>query len=94
MADSPSTVVPWFCPPQGGISGCPGAEISYGWPLPHTPPKCGCGEAFSADHAYELICRCGGYPTLRHNEVRDLVASFLTEVCPNVSTEPCDITHY
>ena len=52
--------------------------LRYGWPLPHTPPKCVCGEAFSADH--ELICRRGGYPTLRHNEVRDLVASFLTEV--------------
>ena len=60
--------------------------LRYGWPLPHTPSKCVCGEAFSADH--ELICRRGGYPTLRHNEVRDLVASFLTEVCPNVSTEP------
>ena len=60
--------------------------LRYGWPLPHTPPKCVYGEAFSADH--ELICRRGGYPTPRHNEVRDLVASFLTEVCPNVSTEP------
>ena len=60
--------------------------LRYGWPLPHTLSKCGCGEAFSADH--ELICRRDRYPTLRHNEVRDLVASFLTEVCPNVSTEP------
>ena len=84
MADSHPTVVPWFCTQQGGISGCPGTEIWVA--TPHTPPKCVCGEAFSADH--ELICRRGGYPTLRHNEVRDLVASFLSEVCPKVSTEP------
>ena len=41
--------------------------------------------AFSADH--ELICRRGGYPTRRHNKMMDLVASFLTELFPNVSTE-------
>ena len=35
MADSPPTVVPWFCPPQGGISGCPGAEIWVATP-PHS----------------------------------------------------------
>ena len=72
---------------KGAFRDALGLALRYGWPLPgHTPPKCMCGEAFSADH--ELICRRGGYPTLRHNEVMDLVASFLTEVCPNVSTEP------
>ena len=60
--------------------------LRYAWPIAHTPSKCVCGEHFSPDHA--LICRQGGYPTLRYNEVRDLVASFLTEVCPSVSTEP------
>ncbi len=30
----------------------------------------------------------GGYPTLRHNEIRDMTAQLLTEVCPNVATEP------
>ena len=30
----------------------------------------------------------GGFPTMRHNEIRDMTASLLTEVCHNVATEP------
>ena len=30
----------------------------------------------------------GGYPTLRHNELRDFTAEFLSEVCAVVCTEP------
>ena len=30
----------------------------------------------------------GGLPTLRHNEIRDLAAELLREVCHNVSVEP------
>ena len=30
----------------------------------------------------------GGFPTIRHNEIRDITASLLTEVCSNVATEP------
>ena len=30
----------------------------------------------------------GGFPTIRHNEIRDITASLLTEVCNNVATEP------
>ena len=29
----------------------------------------------------------GGVPTVRHNEIRDLTASLLTEVCHNVAVE-------
>ena len=35
-----------------------------------------------------MICHMGGFPTIRHNEIRDLTASLLTEVCSNVATEP------
>ena len=35
-----------------------------------------------------FICKYGGYPTLRHNEIRDLTSSLLKEVCPSVSVEP------
>ena len=38
------------------------------------------------DHA--LSCSHGGLPTLRHNELRNLTASFLSEVCTNVAVEP------
>ena len=37
---------------------------------------------------HALSCTRGGFPTLRHNEVRDLTASMLSEVCSNVSIEP------
>ena len=30
----------------------------------------------------------GGYPSIRHNEIRDLTAELLTEVCHFVSIEP------
>ena len=35
-----------------------------------------------------LSCARGGYPSIRHNEIRDLTAHLLTEVCHCVSTEP------
>ena len=47
---------------------------------------CICGTKFDVDHA--LICRTGGFTIQRHNELRDLTASVLTDVCHNVSTEP------
>ncbi len=31
-----------------------------------------------------MIC----LPTIRYNEIRDITASLLTEVCHNVATEP------
>ena len=60
--------------------------IRYGWELSQVPSSCVCGNAFTIDHA--MICRHGGYPTLRHNEIRDLTASLLSEVCSDVQTEP------
>ena len=35
-----------------------------------------------------MICPTSGFPTIRHNEICDLTASLLTEVCHNVSVEP------
>ena len=30
----------------------------------------------------------GGYPSIRHNEIRNLTAELLSEVCHSVSVEP------
>ena len=60
--------------------------LRYGWPLQRTPSHCACGAAFSVDHA--LSCPKGGLPSLRHNEIRDLTARLLTEVCHQVQVEP------
>ncbi len=40
----------------------------------------------SIDHA--LSCPNGGFPSIRHNEIRDLTANLLTEVCSDVCIEP------
>lgn len=60
--------------------------LRYGWPLQHLPQHCACGQPFSVDHA--LICRCGNYVIHRHNQLRDLTAGLLREVCTDVSIEP------
>ena len=41
---------------------------------------------FTVNHV--MICHMGGFPTIHHNEIRDITASLLTEVCNNVATEP------
>ena len=38
------------------------------------------------EHA--LSCAKGGYPSIRHNGIRDFTAHLLTEVCHNVAVEP------
>ena len=35
-----------------------------------------------------MTCHLGGFLTVRHNDIRDITASLLTEVCHNVATEP------
>ena len=60
--------------------------LRYNWPLSHIPTSCACGSKLSIDHA--LSCPKGGFPSIRHNEIRDLTANLPTEVCNNVCTEP------
>ena len=61
-------------------------SLRYGWQPLHTPSTCPCGTNFTVEHA--LSCPKGGFPTLRHNEVRDLTANLMTEVCNDVCIEP------
>ena len=35
-----------------------------------------------------LSCPFGGFPSIRHNELCDITAAFLSEICRNVSIEP------
>lgn len=37
---------------------------------------------------YRRTCSFGGYPTLRHNEIRNLTANLSSEVCHKVSISP------
>ena len=60
--------------------------LRYGWQPPKLPDRCPCGASFTIDHS--LSCPTGGYPTIRHNEVRDLFSEMLQEVCYDVQREP------
>ena len=47
---------------------------------------CVCVKNLNVEHA--LTCPTGGLPMLRHNDISDLTADLMTEVCNNVCTEP------
>ena len=61
-------------------------RLRYAKPLTNIPRNCACGKANSIDHA--LSCKKGGFVSLRHNQVRDLEAGMLNEVCRDVKVEP------
>lgn len=60
--------------------------LRYGWKPSRLPTHCVCGCNFSVEHAFS--CPSGALPSIRHNDIRDLTAKLLTEVCPNVAVEP------
>jgi len=60
--------------------------LRYGWLPSGLPARCVCGQSFTVDHA--MNCATGGFPTLRHNELRDFTAAAMSEVCHNVAIEP------
>ena len=39
-------------------------------------------------YEHALSCPKGGFPSIRHNEIRDLTANLLTEICNDVRVEP------
>ena len=61
-------------------------RLRYGWSIPGTPKHCACGQLNSVDHI--LICKKGGYVTMRHNVLRDTEAKLMEKVCKDVRTEP------
>ena len=50
------------------------------------PPPAHVESLFTVEHT--LSCPLGGFSSIRHNEIRDLTANLMTEVCHNVSIEP------
>ena len=60
--------------------------LRYDWTPSEMPSMCTCGSKFSVEHA--LSCARGGFPSIRHNEVRNLIATLLTQVCHDVCIEP------
>ncbi|KAG0711346.1 hypothetical protein GWK47_020786 [Chionoecetes opilio] len=60
--------------------------LRYGWPVEGLPKTCVCGDPNNVDHT--MTCKKGGFVCIRHDEVRDLTASMLREVCRDVTTGP------
>jgi hypothetical protein len=53
----------------------------------NAPRKCVCGESNTVNHL--LICKKGGYVSLRHNSLRDVIAELMKNAgCKDVHTEP------
>jgi len=46
---------------------------------------CVCRKQFLVEHAFS--CPCGGFPTIRHNELWDITAGLLTDSCHGVEDE-------
>jgi hypothetical protein len=53
--------------------------LRYDLPLQRLASHCKCGQLFNVDRA--LSYPTGGYPSIRHNEVRDITVSLLQQVC-------------
>ena len=63
-----------------------GLHLRYGWEPPNTQHTRPCGQPFTLTHS--LHSPKGGYTHLRHNEIRDSLATLLDEVCHDVEIEP------
>ena len=60
--------------------------LRYKWDVKNFPAKCACQQRNSIEHA--LSCHLGGYIILRHNEIRDVTAELVNEICKDVKVEP------
>ena len=84
MVDCSAIGRTWFFSPQGCLCRC--LALRYGWAPSRTPTSCACGANFTVEHV--LSCPLGGFPSIRHNEIRDITANLLSEVCNDVWVEP------
>ena len=59
--------------------------LPYGWRLTNILSTCSCRSKMDIQHA--MSCK-KDFITIRHNDLRDLTANLLTEVCKDVYIEP------
>ena len=62
-----------------------GISVRYGWPLNNLPMTCACSSKYDFQHS--MSCKKGGLVSIRHNDIYDLTAYILREVCNDVEVE-------
>lgn len=62
-----------------------GIRLQYGWSIANLPIVCPCGSKFSIKH---MSCKKRGFSSIRHNDLIDLTAKILSEVCKDTEIEP------
>ena len=65
---------------------CDALALRYGWRPHKILSICICGKQNDTSHA--LSCARGEYVIMRHNEIRDVMATLLWEVTSSVKVEP------
>ena len=61
--------------------------LRYNFNIKNSARKCTCGETNTVNHL--LVCKRGGYVSLRHNSLCDVIAEMLRNAdCKDVKTEP------
>ena len=50
------------------------------------PTSCRCGSNFDIQHS--MSCKKGGFIYIRHNNLRNLTANMMSEVCKDTEIEP------
>jgi len=63
-----------------------GMLFRYRLPIKFLPSTCVCGLKFDVDHA--MTCKKVGFISCHHDEIRDMLAKMLDEVCRDVEIEP------
>ena len=61
-------------------------RLRYGWSIADLPTTCSCGSRFSVQHY--MSCKKRVFVSIRYNDLRDLTANMLSEVCEDVENEP------
>ena len=61
-------------------------SLRYRWNIQNIPTTCACDSKYDIQHC--MSCKKCGFINIRHNDVRDLKACLLTQVCKDVSFEP------
>ena len=68
-------------------------HLRYGWSIANLPTTCPCGIRFSIQHCMSCKKKSGnwggggGFVSMRHDNLRDLTANIISEVCKDIEIE-------